>query len=318
VNVATLIGQAEEALEDGDLETALTLGKQLIEARHTFGFEAVARAHHANGDDDEAFAILERGVKEAPHVWTLWHLLGNYASDADDFERAFTSYERALACDRVEADVVHLNYATDLNRAGRSDEALGRLMLVRDPELLTAAAVVRVEALNALGRHDETLASAKQALGAADAHADSNDIARIYCAVADALRARGDRDAALAASWKAVAYDSSSERAMTLVREIEGLYSGKARYFRLLVHGVWPNLDQGDGDGPADHGFWMKCDVVADTQEEALRFISRFEPAETRGSLRIDETESVRGAQADQPKGLYWCSGKAFYLEEKG
>jgi tetratricopeptide (TPR) repeat protein len=310
-----LIGQAEEALEEGDTETALRVGKQLIEARHTFGFEAVARAHHADGDDEQAFATLEQGVKEAPHVWTLWHLLGNYASDAEDYPRAFECYERALACDRVEADVVHLNYAADLHNAGRDDEVLARLALVKDPEYTTPVAVVAADALNALGRHQQALDGARQAIAAAPNDAENADLARLYCAIAEALRQRDDREGALAACWKAIAYDHDSERAMALIREVEAQYSGKARYFRLLIQGRGPNPEEGDA---ADQGFLMKCDVVADTPEEALRLIARFEPAEMRASLTIEETESVRSAEADQPKGVYWFSGRAFYQEDKG
>lgn len=316
VNVATWIGQAEEALEDDDIETALRLGQQLIDARHTFGFEAMARAHYANGDPAKAIAVLEQGVSEAPHVWTLWHLLGNYASDADDFDRAFSCYERALACERVESSVVHLNYATDLHRAGRDQDALPRLALVTDADYATPAAVVRADALNALGLHAEALDVARKALAAAPADADDADLARLHCAVAEALLVQGDRDGALAACWQAVEHDRGSERAAALIREVEGIYSRDANYFRVLVHGRWPGFDE--GDGPADHGFWMKCDVVADDADEALRFIDRFEPPETRGSLRADEAETIRPAASDEPKGVYWCSARAFYREERG
>jgi tetratricopeptide (TPR) repeat protein len=313
VNVATLIGQAEEALESDDLETALRLGQQLIEARHTFGFEAMARAHYANGDTASAFAILERGVKEAPHVWTLWHLLGNYASDADDFARAFSSYDRALACDRVEAEVVHLNYATDLHRAGRHEDALERLEQVRDPEYATPAGVVRADALNALGRHKEALAAARQTLDAADGNADDVELARLYCAMAEALRGQGNMTAALDACWKAIEYDRENERAIAVLREVEGRFSAEAKYFRLVVKGR-PKK----GRGAAQEGFLMKADVVADDPEEALYFLNRLEPPESRGTLGVEEVEMNRSATADQPKGVYWSSPRAFYLEEKG
>jgi hypothetical protein len=116
----------------------------------------------------------------------------------------------------------------------------------------------------------------------------------------------GDNDAALHHAWEAVALDSSEETALWLIREIEGEYSESAKHFRVIIHG----RDEGfDADG-----FWRKYDVVADDEEEAMRFIRRVEPEHIRPSLRMDEV-LILDTTPDQPKGVYWCTGYAFYQE---
>ena len=55
-------------------------------------------------------------------------------------------------------------------------------------------------------------------------------------------------------------------------------------------------------------GFYVNYDVLADSEAEALEFIRRFEPAEVRDSLKIDEAE-VLEARTMEPKGVYRVNG---------
>ena len=136
------------------------------------------------------------------------------------------------------------------------------------------------------------------------------DIAPLYAALARAALMKGNPEAALRHAWEAIEHDAD-ETALSLIRELEGAYSKDAKFFRILVNGSIVR-DHYEDDEP--RGFWRKFDVVADDEEEAMRFISRIELAQMRGSLRADEVEIVESAP-DQPKGVYWCSVHAFYRD---
>src|SRR6185503_5031504 len=87
-DVQPLIDEAEEALQSYDYRTAIRLGKRLLRARHTYGFEALARAYWGRERKKKAIRTLDKGSRVAPGVPALWHLLGNYSSDQGDFRRA--------------------------------------------------------------------------------------------------------------------------------------------------------------------------------------------------------------------------------------
>lgn len=176
----------------------------------------------------------------------------------------------------------------------------------KSDECAISAARVRAEILLELERAPAAAAAAKAGLARINEDSAASDVAPLYSALAKAEWMLDDRDAAFHHAWEAVALDATDETALWLIREIEGDYSAAAKYFRVIIHG----RDEGfDADG-----FWRKYDVVADDEEEAMRFIRRVEPEHIRESLRLDEAEVVDAA-TDQPKGIYWCTSYAFYRE---
>lgn len=189
-----------------------------------------------------------------------------------------------------------------------------RLHEVRGTNAETAihAARVRAEILLATERADAAAAAAQAGLARVGDETAPQDIAPLYAALAKALFLKGDLEGALHHAWEAIEHNAE-ETALWLVREIEGEYSDSAKYFRILVNGRW-DLEDLEGDERVD-GFWRKYDVVADDEAEAMRFISRIEREEVRGTLRADEIEVIDDDASDQPKGIYWCSGHAFYQE---
>ncbi|HEV7240325.1 MAG TPA: tetratricopeptide repeat protein [Thermoanaerobaculia bacterium] len=308
MDVHALIAEAESALLEGDYDRAQRAAEQVVERRYSYGFDLLARVHAYRNNLPRAIAVLQEGVAKAPRAWQLWNLLGEYRSEHGDPDGALAAYDAALAIEGVDADEVHINAAIAHDRAGRAEDALMRLHEVRgaSDDCAIAAARVRAEILNAMERPDAAAAAANAGLARVTDDSAAADVAPLFAALAKAEWMKGDQESALHHAWDAVGMDAADECALWLIREIEGEYSTSAKYFRILIHG----RDEGfDADG-----FWRKYDVVADDEDEALRFILRVEPEHIRSSLRIDEADVIDAA-SDQPKGVYWCTGYAFYRE---
>ncbi len=308
MDVQALIAEAETALLEGKYDSAQRAAEQVIAQRYSYGFELLARVHAHRANLPRAIAVLQEGVAKAPRAWQLWLLLGEYRSDHGDFDGALAAFDTALGIDGVDADEAHINAAIAHDRAGRSEDALMRLHEVRGRSDDSAVAAARVRATILLERERPAAAAAAAKAGLARVTDDMNavDIAPLHASLAKAEWMKGDSDAALHHAWEAVALDSSEETALWLIREIEGEYSASAKHFRVIIHGR--------DDGFDADGFWRKYDVVADDEEEAMHFIRRVEPEHIRSTLRMDEA-LILDTTPDQPKGVYWCTGYAFYQE---
>jgi len=314
MDVQELVAEAEEALENDDFDLAQRLAERVIEARHSYGFELLARVHERRANIPRAIAVLQEGVAKAPNAWSLWLLLGELRSDNGDYDQALAAYDTALAIEGVDTDEVHVNAAIVHERAGRPEDALMRLHEVRgtNVEAAIVAARVRAEILLEMERADGAAAAAQAGLALIDDDTPDDDVAPLYAALAKAAWMKGDTDTALHNAWEAIERNATHDTALWLIREIEGLYSDAAKYFRILVHGRWPAEYFREGEPP--DGFWRKYDVVADDEEEAMQLVARVEPEFVRDTLRADEIEVVEET-VDQPKGVYWCTQYAFYRE---
>lgn len=199
MDIEFLIRQADDALQAGNDKAALAAGQSLVDMRHAYGFEVLARAYLLRDEKTRAIAALQDGVSKAPNVWQLWELLGDSWTDVGDRRRAGEAYERVLA-------------------------------------LPNADSVARAHALTELGRFDEAIATARKALeDSGDLQADER--ARLQYSIAYALWSKGDNEAALAAAWNVVSLHPANEDAMWLIREIEQRHSRAAMQFRLIAEG---------------------------------------------------------------------------------
>lgn len=308
MDVQALITEAEEALLEGKFDRAQRAAEQVIAQRYSYGFELLARIHAQRDNLPRAIAVLQEGVAKAPRAWQLWVLLGEYRSDHGDSDGALAAFDAALEIDGVDADEVHVNAAIAHDRAGRAEDALMRLHEVRgaNDETAIAAARIRAAILLEQERPEAAAAAAKAGLARVNEDSTASDVAALHASLAKAAFLKDDSDTALHHAWEAVALDACEETALWLIREMEAEYSANAKHYRVIIHGR-------DEDFDAD-GFWRKYDVVADDEEEAMKYIRRVEPEHIRDSLRLDEAEIVEAA-TDQPKGVYWCTSYAFYRE---
>jgi tetratricopeptide (TPR) repeat protein len=304
MDIDALIREAEEALEVEEYDRAQRAAEELVATPHPYGYELLARVHAGRGNLPRAIAVLQEGVAKFPRAWALWIYLGEVRSDNGDYDEALAAYDTALGVDGIDADVVHINAAIVHDRAGRPEDALMRLheVIGADDEAAIAAARVRARILNDLDRPDAAIAAAQAGLARANDETTGDEIAPLHAAIAKASWARGDREAALQEAWEALRLHPDKS-ALWLVREIEAQYSEHSRYYRMSIRGSW-NAE----------GYFRKFDVVAEDEEEALHLVARMEPEEVRASLSVHDVQMLEHVP-DQPKGVYWCTGRVFFPE---
>jgi tetratricopeptide (TPR) repeat protein len=309
-----LMNQAYEHLEVEEFEEALEVARKLEELQFTAGFEIAALAHDGLGDLEAAVRVLHRGVEAAPDCWPNWQLLGNYLSDLDRFEEAEAAYEQALECDEVWEDSLRLNQAILAGRQQRYEQALELLDLVDDPELGLHVAEQWIANLKHMGRNDEAVALAERTLAENRENEEQGDTLARTAALLGRIWLDRDHDKEeirqLVLGWLEV--ERGCEQLVALLRDLDGQFSETARGFDMTLH---VQLPQGHALGDDASGFYVVCNVVADSPEEALEFARRLEPENLRPLLEIEE---VRESEVDSqlPKGVYWHSGHVFYGNE--
>ena len=223
MDVQGLIEQADDSLADGDLKTAKKAGEALVAARHTYGFEVLARVEQQRGDYTAAIKQIEEGIARAPRAWPLRLVLGELHSDNGDYDAALRAYDDALGIEGADPDEIHVNAAIVLHRAGRYDDALARLarMPGDSDESLFAASRIKADIFNILERPDDAMEAAEEGLSRVTDDVPTSDVAELYAAMAKSALMKGDRDEALRRAKEAVALDDH-EIARAIVREILG------------------------------------------------------------------------------------------------
>ena len=302
-------------LQEGNYQAALDISRQLEEIRYSAAFEIAAQAYVGLGDLSRAVATLERGVKEAPDAWVNWQLLGNYRSDMGNYEKAADAYERALQCPKVSEPSVRLNQAILAERCEDYGRALGLLDMIRDEHLALETADVRITTLWGLGELDDALSLADACLAADPrSECDTETLARI---AANQGRLRLEKgwpsDEVRTSVMDSLAAFPGNEKLLALVRDIDGCFSKKAQYFRILIHAKIPEKHPLHKDVK---GYFVPYDVVAETPEHALKWVREFEHDEGCPiSLTIEESEVLEGRPKD-PMGVYRIAGRAYYQED--
>ena len=250
---------------------------------------------------------LERGVEQAPDVWLNWQLLGNYRSDLGLIAEAVQAYERALECPGVSRSSIRLNQAILANRTGDHAAALRLAGEVDDPETAIWAAALRVDSLTALGKREEAERLGLQVLSEAGEEADAEPLCNVALNIARIRLDRGDpRPDVRAFAVRQLERDPDNRDLLALLRDIDGLYSETARYYRLLVRGQIPEDHPMAGEA---EGFYSNWQVLADSPEEALEFIRKIDPT---AALSLEEWEAGE-ARPQDPKGVYWRSGRVYF-----
>lgn len=309
------------ALEEGDLEAALEIAGELEPTRLPEAFELAARAHELAEDPAAALEVLERGAEVAPDAWAIWQMLGIYRSDRGELDPAAEAFEKALTCDECWRDLVLLNQAILAQRREDPERALRLVEQVEDEELADQRASLEIDAKIDLGQLDAAETLARQIIDSVevdDPDAEDFDledyerVASAWIALARISLARGQPEAdAREYLLQAYQIDPGNSDVLWYLREIDNELSASAKYYRLVLRGIF---GAGDPFYQDAQGFWAKYDVVSDTVEEALRYIRRVERARPCRFLEVDECEILETAE-DQPKGVYQVSVWALFDE---
>ena len=315
-----LMDRGFDHLETYEYKKAVKIGKKLIELRHTSGFEIQALAYAGLGKKKKAIRILEEGVQKGPGVWLLWQLLGNYYSDVENYAEALAAYDQALQCSNPDAKSLKFNRALVLNRQGKDEEALLQLQKNRGSDAINFR-MRSMEALllQALGETTRALRIAKNVrrklneIEQGYIWENDDDFALVYSQLGEVFwKSENKKELALECARQALELKRNELSALTLLRNITNAYSPKAKYFRLMIEGNWPEPLETEKGKLLPAGFLTTYDVVADDREEAFAILLEFEPEEVRTSLKINETEVLEERPQD-PKGVYRRTGYGFF-----
>lgn len=228
-------------VEEGKYDQALNIASELEQLQYSAAFEIAALAYAGKEDLPSAVRVLEEGVEKAPDVWLNWQLLGSYRSDLGQFAEAARAYERALECPGVSNSSVRLNQAILAHRTGDHDAALRLAGEVNDPDLKVWTDSLKVGALAAMGKGEEAERLGLQALSEAGDDADPGRLCSIADDIARVRLERGEPKPeirAFAVQW--LERDPGNADLLGLIRDVDGLYSETAQYYRLLVRGTIP------------------------------------------------------------------------------
>ena len=138
-----LMDRAIDHLKAERADEALEVARELHSMRYSGAFEIEAQALAQQGKKLDAIAVLRKGLALAPNAWLNGNLLGNYLSDVEQYEDAFSVYEETLRTPSADRALIEGNYALALSRAGRGDEARSRLRSISDEDLEAAGPGLR-------------------------------------------------------------------------------------------------------------------------------------------------------------------------------
>jgi len=313
-----LMSEAFEALNLGKPKTALKIAKKLKGMRYSGYFEIQALAYADLGDPSTAISVLREGTAKCPGVWLLWQLLGNKLSDAGRFEEAFEAYEKGLSTDEPRLESLNLNYAIALLRSGQAIQARERIRPILDApvfrelegSLRARILTVELEALRTLDKRDAAVAFFS-AIG--DENFGDNagtELSMLWLEYAQSLFEIGRHQEAERAAVRSARFNVKADGALSYLREIRHKpTSCPTNHYQLVVEGEWsnPSMDQ------KPMGFFASYAVCADSQEEALCYVTELQPAEVR-NLRISEAKLTNAVT--EPKGVYSAGRYIFYSEE--
>ena len=197
------------------------------------------------------------------------------------------------------------------NRQNDWEQSIQILDEMDDDELRLPVIETRMVALRGLERFDDAVSLGQSSLQDSDFEDDPETAVRISALAARIQFESGEstsseaRDRALAL----LRYSTDCDDAMWLLRHVDKVYSKPSTYYRVLVQGQAPSIENVDG-------YFVIYDVVADSPESSLRFIEELEALAGHGNCRIDEVETIE----DRPKdlqGVYSRSGRTYFVEDE-
>lgn len=322
-NLETLMWDAFQLLENGEPQKALEAGKELEKLRYSGGFEIQALAYAELGKKKKAINVLEKGVEEAPDIWLLWQMLGNYYSHEGQMEKSCDAFEKGLQIEQTDRVSLLYNYSLALERNHEYEKAQRKISEIQQDErfpgdteeyLYLLIQSLRLSLLNNLQQYQDAIKLYAQLEDSVIRREEDypSELSRIYAEVSKTYLNLADPAKAKNYLKKAVERDNQNETAYWLYRELYGSADyKKAKYYRMVIQGKWHEPLEEEKKLP---GVFINYEVAADNEEEALEIIKFFEPPEIHDSLNISEAKILKSP--NQPKGVYQNHGYNFYLED--
>lgn len=292
-----LIVKGLEALDGRDYKVAARAGQELIELRHSYGFEILARCHRDQGQTDEALRVLDEGLLRVPGHWRLLELKAIALSDGERCEEALPFYRAALEADNTRPESVRYNLGLTLQRMGRTEEASEQFR--RAEEVSEACSdlwvLIRTRQIEA-GAPAEALALAERTVAEMEASGMLEGLGRVKRSLGAALVSMGQREKAVELAHEML--NLWDEEAFWILREAEDRRSDRASTYRALFEGVFY-------DG---RPFYRTYKLVAESPDDLLEVARSVENQALRDSLRLVEILEATETGPELPLGVYWRS----------
>jgi len=316
--IEQLMESGFEAVNNFETKKAIKIGNKLKKLRHTSAFEILALAYLNNEETKKAIEILKEGVGIAPNLWILWQLLGNTYSVTNEYFEAQKCYRKALECEEHDTNSILYNSALAYKRAKdeishkKQIDKISTLELHKNQQfnLLFLVTSEKVSFLVQNGHIEEACNLAEECV---NLHVNKfeyrTEFSQLLSAYAEALWERQNIEAAKKIINEAIKLDKSNNSAAWLIREIDNLSSSNAKYFSIIIMGVWPEPFEGEELNP---GFFTTYKVVADDIDQSLLFIKRFEPSEVHSSIKVEESE-ILDENPNVRLGVYETTGYDFF-----
>ena len=291
---ARLTREGNEAIDDGDLETAEKRAAQLKDRGYIGAWELRARLHTAHEEHEQALKVLDEGLALVDDHWVLWVQRGNTLSDLKRWEESAESYSKGRVLGGNKADI-DFNEGLMRLRQGAHAKALPLFkgaLASEESALRDRAAQDAAVCLAALKRVSEIATWLKPFEPEVQSQA--------WIEVADYYLEVKDKPKALEAALTAARLHRKNEDALWYVREADLRYSKKAHHWQLVV--------SGSRDGTP---FTTGYRVLAESPEQGLELARRLETSGTKIQVIDEKTRGERDSK--NPLGVYKRFGFAFY-----
>ncbi|MCB0838991.1 MAG: hypothetical protein KDE26_28890 [Bacteroidetes bacterium] len=299
--IEQLSDQAWELIGSEDLEGAMEIGLKLQNHQVETGYRITSMVKAMQEEWEEAINILNEGIKQHPDIWQLHLQLGNFLSDTGKFPEAIRAFIKAGNLPGAEKHWAEINKGIVYYREGNLDMALNTLQEIEHPDAINQAFELQVRILDEIGRNDMIIEMAEEELEflqTPENQAEAILMASICIYIANAYWIEEQNEPAKHYLRQAIEFDRTNAEGPFLSRSIEPVDSEDSKIFYLTVSG---QLDY-EGDILP---FTCSYGVVADTKEEALEFIRKYEiEAVNKQSLIIQEVEETDNEE-DELKGMY-------------
>jgi hypothetical protein len=171
---------------------------------------------------------------------------------------------------------------------------------------------LELEALRMLDKRDAAVARF-EAIGDENFGDDAGaELSMLWSEYARSLFELGRYHEAERAAVRSVRFNVKDKQALSYLREIRRKPTDfPTNHYHLVVEGEWSHSPDGMDQKPT--GFFASYSVCADSQEEALSFLTELQP-DAVNNLRISEAKLTN--TVTEPKGVYSAGSYIFYSEE--
>lgn len=298
---------AWQAAQEGKPQEAHQHAQALIDQGLEIGYQIRVMLFIEDGDLASALQLVDEGATRNDQSWSMRVLQSDVLSMAGEGEQALAALAAARELPEAQLHWIQIGEATIYGRMMDMDRALNLLQEVDHPDAINSAIEMQFALLDTVGRHDLIIEMAEEDLDALQPPEDPADAAvlsRIMTQVAQAYWYEDEDEDTVEHYLKmAIAFDRSNPDALYLRRELDHQFSEKSRTFELSIQGQFRQEIQEQEAQLIP--FQTRYQVIADSEEEALEFISNYESDDISASnLQIVASQSEPN-QDEELKGVY-------------